>query len=314
METSVDLQVQTQQTGTVFYIAVPVDAPWGAPTAEQIKNGLQYDGSQAFSSPVQDSITSNTNVASIIERGKLRNYGFGFFPVTSISWNLDYPDMPILSLHFDQINLGNEKGFGVEATFVKDAIYMNEQRPDGMSTKHGIGAFRHYGGEKLVELITEQLQIETGSVDDPSKADDVFTFVDNVYLFVGASDHSNTFSDATSAMEWSTDGGSSWTAYDEQNPPEFPGDMTVLIRECGSSILPPGDVQTFEFTSTIRMQFEGNDYLSNSSHNYEYSVNDGPYVHMPFDEQVFFKPGDNVKVREEARGIFSAGQPRVFLF
>ena len=695
METSVDLQVQTQQTGTVYYIAVPVDAPWGAPTAEQIKNGLQYDGSQAaasgqftvaggvqaqhrvadldknisyrfwsmfkdeatgkesiptylfqiqrhyayshnvlpydiknlseirvqFSSPVQDSITSNTNVASIIERGKLRNYGFGFFPVTSISWNLDYPDMPILSLHFDQINLGNEKGFGVEATFVKDAIYMNEQRPDGMSTKHGIGAFRHYGGEKLVELITEQLKIETGSVDDPSKADDVlhvlnaypyplntelglidhnaelyqkelsqalnqlqsyadvkaivdrinaqhpappsdlvntlmylnnatssngmkyqlekgasalgldlssynrldsamkllvseyvwsqrsqqprgkfsnaeqvrtifdeacsryndaplaltfldtdtragfvagevqwtpgeeqhieqyelfwklnnqdivsiatvekaaghqymlteaaipdglwgmgirgirgdqsttealfvriqdtlpekpaapnvtqddkrniligadhtmefsidgganwsaydeqeppvfpgnvsvyiryqedpanqvpagktniFTFVDNVYLFVGASDHSNTFSDATSAMEWSTDGGSTWTAYDEQNPPEFPGDMTVLIRECGSSILPPGDTQTFEFTSTIRMQFEGNDYLSNSSHNYEYSVNDGPYVHMPFDEQVFFKPGDNVKVREEARGIFSAGQPRVFLF
>ncbi|MFB6475945.1 hypothetical protein ACFCW7_24105 [Paenibacillus glucanolyticus] len=61
-------------------------------------------------------------------------------------------------------------------------------------------------------------------------------------MYVGINDVSNTFETTyiSSAMEYSADDGATWTTYDELNPPEFPGDLTILLRERGGQYLPPG--------------------------------------------------------------------------
>lgn len=49
-------------------------------------------------------------------------------------------------------------------------------------------------------------------------------------LTVTGDDNTNQLVDADNTMEYSTDGGATWTAYDSANPPTFPGIQTVSVR------------------------------------------------------------------------------------
>lgn len=578
-----------------------------------------------FTGELTPQMTSTLDPSALIKNGRLRNYGYGFIPITSVSWDLDIPDMPILNLHFDPVTLGNGNSYRLDWSYVKDALYIMEIRPDGSSTRHGFGGHGSYSGEDVVSLITTQLAIEAGTAADPAKAEDVLhvlkaypsplnqelglidfnaqeyqkalanaagryatfadvkriitavndqypapsndaaaairginnsqsataiesqlkryavalnidaaaygqlheasrlkvaqsildqrsllpqkeftsigeiqaafeqaklavsavpvtlsfidtdtrsgyvggevswtpgadestveayellwgangqalesiatidkntgnryilpqgtaipsgasqllvravlqdgastiaiyttvtdtlpaapekpnvskddrrniligadasmefsvdgevtwipydeqnpplfpgdvtvrvrvqadpvnqvpagkvemvTFVDNVYMYVGINDVSNTFDAAyiSSAMEYSADDGATWTTYDEVNPPEFPGDLTILLREKGGDYLPPGPAKSFTFTSKVHMQFPGGNYLWTTSNGAEYSLNGGAWQPLPYDQQVAFQPGDVVEVREAARGVFPAGAIETYNF
>lgn len=577
-----------------------------------------------FTAKLDSSITNTLDPSALFKDGRLRNYGFGYIPITSINWDLTIPDMPILSMHFNPITLGNGKSHMLDWSYVEDVLYIMVTSPDGATYKQGFGRYAQYGGEDVVSLITTQLAIEAGVVEDPSRADDVLhvlraypsplsqelgliefnarayqkalaeagkyttyadvkqiiaavnekypapsedesnairavnyasearymessimvnasllnidrtkyeqlheiirreiaqsmieqrsfdplkkyssikeikeayeqayqavsmvptnihfvdsdnragmvggeirwttgteessvdryellwgadgqptstittldkqagntyllpqgtmipagatqlfirailqdgtsttaiytdvkdtlplapdkpviskddkrniligadasmefsvdyeitwipydeqnpplfpgdvtvrvrvqadpvnqvppgrvtivSFVDNVYMYVGINDVSNTFETTyiSSAMEYSADDGATWTTYDELNPPEFPGDLIIQLRERGGQYLPPGATKSFTFTSKVHMQFTGGDYLMTSSKGAEYSLNGGAWISLPFDQQVKFKPGDVVEVREAARGVFPAGAIETYTF
>ncbi|WP_081971968.1 DUF4073 domain-containing protein [Paenibacillus borealis] len=67
---------------------------------------------------------------------------------------------------------------------------------------------------------------------------------------VTADDVANTITGADARMEYSTDGGLNWTAYDPGNPPVFYGAVTVLVRIAGDSVnyIPAGFITTLTFT------------------------------------------------------------------
>ncbi|OAB42250.1 DUF4073 domain-containing protein [Paenibacillus glacialis] len=145
----------------------------------------------------------------------------------------------------------------------------------------------------------------------PAGKYEIVSFVDNVYMFVGINDVGNTFDQgATSAMEYSSDNGHTWTTYVNQ---EFPGDLKILLRERGSSVLPAGATKAFEFTSKVNIGiFSGGKYFEPSCDSFEYSLNGSEYQHWPKDKIIQFNPGDIVVIREEARGQFPAGKEEVF--
>jgi hypothetical protein len=577
-----------------------------------------------FTGKLESQITNTLDPAAIIKSGRLRNYGFGHIPITSINWDLSIPDMPILNLNFDTVTLGDGKSFYIDWSYTENGLYIMDTHPDGTIYKKTFGGHGSYGGEDIVALITKQLSIEAGNIEDPTKADDVLhvlkvyphpleielgvidfnakayqkalsesdnyltyadvqkiiaavnekypapstyeadairsmnhtndalimqgllrsyasvltidkaeyeelhelirieiaqsminqraldpfkkyssieeiniayeqayqtvsmvptsirfvdsdnqpgiiggeiiwtpgkvddvvdhyeilwgtdgqptstianidkqagnvyilqhgtmipaganqlfvrailkngtstlaismaledtlpptpsgpnvrkdeirnlligaddsmefsvdggntwspydernpptfpgdvsvgirvkadpvnqvpagfittvSFVDVVNLYIAHNDVRNTFESiyATSALEYSVDNGATWTTFDEQNPPEFPGDMNVLLRERGGQYLPPGPAKSFLFTSKVHMQFPGSDYLWTTSSVAEYSLNGGSWIPLPFDQQVKFQPGDVVDVREAARGVFPAGAKETYTF
>lgn len=67
---------------------------------------------------------------------------------------------------------------------------------------------------------------------------------------VTADDDANTITGANEKMEYSSDGGLNWTAYDPGNPPVFYGAVTVLVRIAGDSVnyIPAGFITTLTFT------------------------------------------------------------------
>ncbi|MEK3701594.1 DUF4073 domain-containing protein [Paenibacillus sp. FSL R10-2199] len=67
---------------------------------------------------------------------------------------------------------------------------------------------------------------------------------------VTADDVANTITGANEKMEYSSDGGLNWTAYDPVNPPVFYGAVTVLVRIAGDSVnyIPAGFITTLTFT------------------------------------------------------------------
>lgn len=67
---------------------------------------------------------------------------------------------------------------------------------------------------------------------------------------VTADDIANTITGANEKMEYSTDEGLNWTAYDPVNPPVFCGAVTVLVRIAGDSVnyIPAGFITTLTFT------------------------------------------------------------------
>lgn len=67
---------------------------------------------------------------------------------------------------------------------------------------------------------------------------------------VTADDIANTITGANEKMEYSTDGGLNWTAYDPVNPSVFYGAVTVLVRIAGDSVnyIPAGFITTLTFT------------------------------------------------------------------
>ncbi|AWB46542.1 hypothetical protein DCC85_21805 [Paenibacillus sp. CAA11] len=67
---------------------------------------------------------------------------------------------------------------------------------------------------------------------------------------VTADDTENTLVGADSTMEFSTDSGANWTAYDPEHAPVFTGNVTVQIRVKATYSKPSGDVTTVHFTET----------------------------------------------------------------
>lgn len=65
---------------------------------------------------------------------------------------------------------------------------------------------------------------------------------------VTADDETNTLVGADATMEYSTDGGDTWTAYDPENPPVFEGEQTVQVRVAADGDTPAGEVTTVSFT------------------------------------------------------------------
>ncbi|SDM41794.1 S-layer homology domain-containing protein [Paenibacillus sp. OK060] len=121
-----------------------------------------------FSGELTPAMTSTLNPFALIQDGRLRNYGFGYIPITSISWDLDLPDMPILELNFDPVNLGTDTSYRLDWSYVKDALSIQVG-----SSRHSFGKFGSYSGQDVVSLITTQLAIEAGTSVDPSRAEDV---------------------------------------------------------------------------------------------------------------------------------------------
>ncbi|NQX45527.1 DUF4073 domain-containing protein [Paenibacillus tritici] len=68
---------------------------------------------------------------------------------------------------------------------------------------------------------------------------------------VTADDEANTIIGANEKMEYSTDEGLNWTAYDPLCPPVFCGDLTVQVRIAGDSVnyIPAGFIKTLTFTA-----------------------------------------------------------------
>lgn len=142
------------------------------------------------------------------------------------------------------------------------------------------------------------------------------SFVDNVYMYIGINDAGNTFDTGyiSSAMEYSSNDGETWTTYDEENPPQFPGDLTILLREKASDILPAGPAKSFTFTSQVHV-LTGNNALLTSLPTLEYSLDGGVvWIALNVDKTVQIQPGAVVQVREAARGSFPAGAPTEYQY
>ncbi|SEB27564.1 DUF4073 domain-containing protein [Paenibacillus sp. 276b] len=141
------------------------------------------------------------------------------------------------------------------------------------------------------------------------------SFVDNVFMYIGINDAGNTFDTAniSSAMEYSSDDGETWTTYDEQNPPQFPGDLTILLREKASEILPAAPARSYTFTSEVHVR-TANSSLSTSLPTLEYSLNGGDWIALNVDQVVYMQTDDVVQVREAARGSFPAGAPTEYQY
>ena len=68
---------------------------------------------------------------------------------------------------------------------------------------------------------------------------------------VTANDLTNQITGADSTMEYSTNGGTTWTAYDSANPPTFTGNQTVQVRIKASGSNPAGPATTLTFTVNL---------------------------------------------------------------
>lgn len=139
-------------------------------------------------------------------------------------------------------------------------------------------------------------------------------FLDNVYMYVGHDDASNTFyADAmSSAMEYSVNDGVTWTTYNEENPQQFPGDLTVLVRERGGQYLEAAPAKSFTFTSKVQV-WNANKSIMASSSILEYSKNDGEWIPLISEKAVPFQTGDSVRVREAAQDPFPAGAATTYI-
>jgi putative cell wall-binding protein len=68
---------------------------------------------------------------------------------------------------------------------------------------------------------------------------------------VTANDTTNQLEGATAVMEYSTDGGSTWTSYNPDNAPAFTGDRTVKVRVKAEGSNPAGEITTVNFTANV---------------------------------------------------------------
>ncbi|MGG4451635.1 DUF4073 domain-containing protein [Brevibacillus porteri] len=66
---------------------------------------------------------------------------------------------------------------------------------------------------------------------------------------VTADDTANLLVGADATMEYSTNGGTTWTAYDAANAPTFAGDVTVQVRVKADGATPAGEEKTVTFTA-----------------------------------------------------------------
>ncbi|MEK3919441.1 MULTISPECIES: DUF4073 domain-containing protein [unclassified Paenibacillus] len=141
------------------------------------------------------------------------------------------------------------------------------------------------------------------------------SFVDNVKMYVGHNDASNTFytDHMTSAMEYSVNDGETWTTYNEENPQQFPGDLTVLVRERGGQYLEAAPAKSFTFTSEVQVWKSNNSIMASSSI-LEYSKNNGEWIPLISEQTVPFQTGDSVRVREAAQYPFPAGEATTYNF
>ncbi|QOS82205.1 DUF4073 domain-containing protein [Paenibacillus sp. JNUCC31] len=161
-----------------------------------------------------------------------------------------------------------------------------------------------------------QVRVQADPVNQvPAGKAKTVSFVDNVVMYAGINDVSNTFDTnyISSAMEYSSDNGETWTTYDENNPPQFPGDLTILLREKGGQYLPAAPAKSFTFKSKVNI-FKGGNTLSASTSAIEYSKNGEEWIKFVPQQVVTFQPGDSVDVREAAYGSFPAGAVETITF
>lgn len=141
------------------------------------------------------------------------------------------------------------------------------------------------------------------------------SFSDQVEILIYHSDSTNKFDTMyiSSVMEYSSDEGGSWTSYDEVNPPEFPGDLTILLREKGGKYLPAGTAKSFVFTSNVNVKRTGNSFAPLTS-TLEYSMDGVDWIEFSRDLVVTLQAGESVQVREAARNLFPAGAATTYNF
>ena len=111
-------------------------------------------------------------------------------------------------------------------------------------------------------------------------------------MYVGHNDASNKFEAEymSTAMEYSVDAGLTWTTYNEENPQQFPGDLTVLVREKGGQYLDAAPAKEFKFTSKVHVM-NLNNSISTSLPTLEYSKNDGEWIPLLVEQTVSFQTG-----------------------
>ncbi|MCL6660903.1 DUF4073 domain-containing protein [Paenibacillus amylolyticus] len=141
------------------------------------------------------------------------------------------------------------------------------------------------------------------------------SFSDQVGILIYHNDSTNKFDTMyiSSVMEYSSDEGGSWSSYDEVNPPEFPGDLTILLREKGGKYLPAGTAKSFVFTSNVNVKRTGNS-LTPLTSTLEYSMDGVDWIEFSRDLVVSLQAGELVQVREAARNLFPAGAATTYNF
>jgi NPCBM-associated, NEW3 domain of alpha-galactosidase./BNR/Asp-box repeat. len=91
---------------------------------------------------------------------------------------------------------------------------------------------------------------------------------------VTADDVNNVLVGANDTMEFSIDGGSTWTPYNGSNLPNLTGNVTVQIRVMAGAGAPVGNITTVIFTGTAAAD-DANNVLVNADSTMEYSTNGG---------------------------------------
>ncbi|NGQ95605.1 DUF4073 domain-containing protein, partial [Brevibacillus sp. SYP-B805] len=131
---------------------------------------------------------------------------------------------------------------------------------------------------------------------------------------VTADDENNVLVGADATMEYSTDGGQTWVAYDEQNVPTFEGNVTVQVRVAATQDTPAGEVTTVDFTANAPAApnvtaDDENNVLVGADATMEYST-DGGQTWVAYDEQNVptFEGNVTVQVRVAATQDTPAGE------
>jgi hypothetical protein len=142
---------------------------------------------------------------------------------------------------------------------------------------------------------------------------------------VTANDVTNKLVGAGATMEYSTDGGSSWTTYNPDNTPTFDGNQTVKVRVKAEGINPAGEETTVSFTvnppqpvTPAAPSVTANDVtnkLVGAEATMEYSTDGGSsWTTYNPDNTPTFEGNQTVKVRVKAEGINPAGEVRTVSF
>ncbi len=117
---------------------------------------------------------------------------------------------------------------------------------------------------------------------------------------VTADDINNVLVGADETMEYSTDGGSTWTPYNSSNLPNLNANMTVQIRVMAGAGIPAGGITTVVFSDAASAD-DTNNVLVNADSTMEYSTDDGTTwtIYDPFNVPTF-NGGTTVLIRKRA--------------
>ena len=143
---------------------------------------------------------------------------------------------------------------------------------------------------------------------------------------VSVDDTTNKIVGANATMEYSVDGGSSWTDYNPSNEPTFAGDQTVHIRVKADGSNPAGEIRIIEFTNdpvtppikpaapSVSVD-DATNKIVGANATMEYSVNGGyNWADYNPSNEPTFAGNQTVLIRAKADGINPAGAIRIINF